>query len=166
MRINCCIRLSGNRFVTLTGPGGVGKTRLALRVAEQQLDSFNEGVWFVELAALQDGALVLQTVARVLGLRDLPTEPLMTTLRNALNDRQLLLLLDNCEHVLTACQDLVHQVFDGCHQIHILATRREVLNIGAEAMYRVPALRLPEADALGGPGQVAESEAAMSRRLQ
>src|SRR5262249_5008355 len=95
--------LSKTRLLTLTRSGGCGKTRLALQVAAEVLDSFPDGIWLVELAPLADPSLVPQTVASVLGVKETPGEPMTKTLTAALKDKKMLLLLDNCEHLLDAC---------------------------------------------------------------
>jgi predicted ATPase/DNA-binding CsgD family transcriptional regulator/DNA-binding XRE family transcriptional regulator len=151
--------LGASRLLTLTGSGGVGKTRLALKVAEEELRTYGDGVWFVELAPLAEAALVPQLVANVLNVRENPSESVMTTLTKALQPLHLLLILDNCEHVLAPCVDLVHYLLRGCPQLCILATSREVLGMGAETIWRVPSLRLPETGAHTTPEQVGESEA-------
>jgi predicted ATPase/class 3 adenylate cyclase/Tfp pilus assembly protein PilF len=136
------------RLLTLTGTGGAGKTRLALQLAADQLDRFPEGVWVVELASLTDPALVTQAVALVVGVREEPGQPLLTTLLAALRGRQLLLLLDNCEHLLEACAQLTDAVLRGCPWVQILATSREALGIAGEVARRVPSLAVPPADRL------------------
>src|SRR5579859_6359310 len=114
-------RLSENRLVTLSGSGGVGKTRLSLRTAEEVLDDFTDGVWIVELAPLSDPALVAQQVASSLGLRDDPGRPVLETLASYMRDRQLLLVLDNCEHLLDACGRLANRLLRACPGLRILA---------------------------------------------
>jgi non-specific serine/threonine protein kinase len=152
--------LARTRLLTLTGPGGVGKTRLALRAAEQESSTYPDGIWFVDLAAIVDGALVPQVVARTLEVRERPDERIIATLRTALNDRRLLLILDNCEHVLAACVELIDSLLRGCPNVTILATTREVLGIGAERVWRVPSLRVAEAAPEITAAGVAKSEAA------
>ena len=152
--------LARTRLLTLAGPGGVGKTRLALAVAEQALSTYPDGVWFVDLAPLQDPALVVHQVATVLQVHEAPHEELIQTLIRALQPRRLLLVLDNCEQVLAACVDLSSALLRHCPHLRILTTSREVLGIGAEMLRRVPPLRLAPAFAPSTPEQVASSEAA------
>jgi non-specific serine/threonine protein kinase len=139
------------RLVTLVGPGGIGKTRLALEVAEQELDDYGDGVWLVTLAALTDPALVTHAVASALGVREqggrLEIEALVAWLR----EKRLLLVLDNCEHLVEACARLAQDLLEACAGLRVLATSREALGITGEAVWPVPALAVPAqgaADAL------------------
>src|SRR5262249_41728405 len=137
-------RLRASRLITLTGAGGCGKTRLALQVAADLLDEYAEGVWLVELAALADPALVPQTVASTLGVREEPGRALTETLAEFLRSKSLLLLLDNCEHLLTACAQLADRLLRVCPGVQILASSREGLGITGESTYAVPTLSLPD----------------------
>ncbi len=112
--------LSTTRLLTLTGAGGSGKTRLALQVAGKLLAEFEHGVWWVELAALTDPVLVPQQVASSLGISEQPGRPLMNTLSDALQTRKLLLVLDNCEHLVVACARLVETLLHSCADLRIL----------------------------------------------
>jgi predicted ATPase len=134
-----------SRLVTLAGAPGIGKTRLALHVAMALLDFFPDGVWLVKLAALSDTALVVPTVAEVLGLREQPGRLLATALVGHLGERSMLLVLDNCEHVLPACVDLIGLLLKECPRLHVLATSRQSLGIVGETVYRVPSLVESEA---------------------
>ena len=131
------------RLLTLTGPGGVGKTRLALEAAAGARATHPQGVWLVELAALADPALVPQAVAAVLGVREEPGRPLLATLADALRPRTLLLVLDNCEHLLDACARLAGALLRGCPRVRLLATSREPLGVAGEAAWPVPPLPVP-----------------------
>lgn len=137
-------RLAEWRLVSLTGAGGVGKTRLALRYAEAHLEDFAQGVWLVELAPLSQSSLVPQTVAMAVGVRDIPGRPMRETLVEALRERQMLLLLDNCEHVLDACAELAEALLGTCPHLKILATSREAMAIAGEAVLPVPPLPFPD----------------------
>lgn len=137
-----------NRLVTLTGAGGVGKTRLALQAAAQLLDEFNDGVWFVEFASESNPQHLAQVVAKVLRIRQEPDRPLIATLTECIRSQQLLLLLDNCEHLIEASAKLADQLLRLCPAIRIVATSREVLNIEGELSWQVPSLVLPN---LGHP---------------
>ena len=135
--------LKEHRLVTLTGPGGCGKTRLALKVAEEVQDSYPHGVWLTELAPLADPALVPQAVALALGLRPEAERPLKDMLASYLRPRSLLLLLDNCEHLVDSCAELADWLLHTCPQLHILASSRESLNIVGEACFVVPSMDTP-----------------------
>ena len=135
--------VGGSRLVTLTGAGGAGKTRLALEVAAGLADGGWEGVWFADLAPLGDADLVAATVADVLGVRQEPGRPVAETLVDAVDGRSLLVLLDNCEHVIDACSKLADTLLRGCPNLALLATSREPLGIDGEWVYRVPPLRTP-----------------------
>lgn len=131
-------------LLTLTGTGGSGKTRLALQVAGELLHQYADGVWLVELAALTDPALVPHAVASAVGVPEQPDRPLIVTLTGALRSKSLLILLDNCEHLLAACGQLADTLLRWCVHVRILATSREGLAIGGEARY--PVLPLPAPD--------------------
>jgi predicted ATPase/DNA-binding SARP family transcriptional activator len=145
--------LAGQRLVTLTGPGGCGKTRLALAVAAQMGNHFGDGICLVELAALADPDLTLATVAAALDLRQQPGYDLTDALIAYLQPRHFLLLLDNCEHLLAACADLAYLLLTACPRLHILATSREALGLSGEAAWLLPPLSLPAA---GGEYAAAE----------
>jgi predicted ATPase/class 3 adenylate cyclase len=136
--------LAKTRLLTLTGSGGTGKTRLALQVAAELLPGYAEGVWLAELAPLADPAFVPQTVAAALVVKEQPGTPLTQTLVEALKPRTLLLLLDNCEHLLGACATLAEALLRHCPGVRLLATSREGLNIPGEAPYRLRSLAAPD----------------------
>jgi predicted ATPase/DNA-binding CsgD family transcriptional regulator len=138
--------LSESRLVTLTGFGGMGKSRLALHVAHMLRRAFPDGVYLVELAEVQDPALVPHAVAVALGLRDRSTRDLETVLADYLADKQLLLLLDNCEHLLDACGGLTARLLTAAGKLRVLATSREPLGIAAEHVWPVPPLPVPDGD--------------------
>ena len=135
--------VGGSRLVTLTGAGGAGKTRLALQAAAGLVDGAGDGVWFADLAPLQDPGLVAVTVADVLGIREEPGRPLPDTLVEAVSGRSLLVLLDNCEHVIGACAKLADALLRGCPNVALLATSREPLGVDGEQVYRVPSMGTP-----------------------
>src|SRR5579859_1013707 len=132
--------LGENRLVTLTGSGGVGKTRLSLRTAEEVLADFSDGVWIVELAPLADPAQVAPQIATTLGVRDEPDRPVLDTLTHQLRQRQLLLVLDNCEHLLAVCARVADALLRACPRLRLLATSREPLGVPGEALFPVPSL--------------------------
>jgi predicted ATPase/class 3 adenylate cyclase/Flp pilus assembly protein TadD len=136
--------LASTHLLTLAGPGGIGKTRLAQQAAADVLDRYPDGVWQVELAPLTDPALLPHAVATALGIREDPTRPLVATLIDALRTKRVLLLLDNCEHLIAACAELAAAVLRTCPSVQILATSREPLAIAGETVHRVPPLGLPE----------------------
>ena len=137
-------QLGEYRLVTVTGPGGAGKTRLASEVARQVASRFADGVWLAELAAVRDPAQVVPAVAAVLGIRELPSAGAADALARALARRQLLLVLDNCEHVIGAAAELCGRVLLGADDVRVLATSREPLRIAGESRYRLGPLTLPD----------------------
>jgi len=144
--------LASSRLVTLTGAGGVGKTRLALRVASDLTKSYPDGgVWWVELANTHGHEAVPHAVADVMGLRDKPDVPLPEALVEHLAGRQVLLVLDNCEHLIEACSALIHDLLRRCAQLHVLTTSREPLGITGEFILPVPPLSFPDADSETAP---------------
>ncbi|WP_037176605.1 ATP-binding protein [Rhodococcus sp. UNC363MFTsu5.1] len=136
--------LSASRLVTLAGVGGVGKTRLALRVAADSRRAFADGVWWIELGELHDSALLAETVAAALGLPDQPGRSVSRLLIDHLSTRQTLLVLDNCEHVLGAVAELAQTLLRTSPELRILATSREVLGVDGEQVMRVPPLTAPD----------------------
>ncbi|MBC8134285.1 MAG: hypothetical protein H8F28_00155 [Fibrella sp.] len=132
------------RLLTLTGAGGSGKTRLALRAGAALDGDYPDGVWLVELAPLSDPSLLPQAIAAVLGVSERAGTPLQETVEAHLRPRSLLLLLDNCEHLLEGCAELADRLLRHCPRLRILATSREILRVGGEFVYRVPSLTLPE----------------------
>src|SRR6266852_2906848 len=135
--------LSAYRAVTLTGPGGIGKTSLALEVARNLFPIFQGDAWLVEFVSLSDPALVPSAVAGVLGLRLGGAEISAESVARAIGGKNLLVVLDNCEHVVDAVASLAEKVVRLCPASYVLATRREVLRIEGEHVYRVPALDVP-----------------------
>jgi predicted ATPase/class 3 adenylate cyclase/DNA-binding CsgD family transcriptional regulator len=136
--------LAQNRVVTLTGAGGVGKTRLAVQVAAAMAPEFGDGVWYVDLAPITDPELVPLTVARALGLPDQPGRSTMDSLLRFVRDRQMLVVLDNCEHLLDASAELVVAVLSGAASLTLLATSREAIGVAGEVGWRVPSLSLAD----------------------
>jgi predicted ATPase/DNA-binding CsgD family transcriptional regulator len=148
--------LDSCRLVTVTGPGGVGKTRLAAEVAERVIDRFADGVWLVELATVLDPAQVPATTAAVLGVREQPGVVVTDSLAELLARQQMLLVLDNCEHVAGAVAEMCAALLPVADDVRILATSREPLGVDGEARYRLPPLTLPAPDDPAGiPGSEA-----------
>jgi predicted ATPase/DNA-binding SARP family transcriptional activator/DNA-binding CsgD family transcriptional regulator len=138
--------LAMTRLLTLTGTGGCGKTRLALEVAEDLVGAYPDGVWLVELAPLSEGELVPQAMAEVLGVPEQPDRPLTATLAAALRTTKMLVVLDNCEHLLGTCAQLVDVLLASCPGVRVLASSREPLNVAGEVVWSVPPLSVPGAD--------------------
>ncbi len=136
--------IAKHRLATLTGSGGVGKTRFAIKVGEQLLGNYSDGVWLLELAPLNDPTLLPQTAATLFGLRTQPSISYTDLLINHLRTKSALLILDNCEHLLDACAPFAETLLKNCAGLKILVTSREPLEIVGEARYRIPSLRLPD----------------------
>jgi predicted ATPase/class 3 adenylate cyclase/DNA-binding CsgD family transcriptional regulator len=145
-------QLERYRLVTVTGPGGAGKTRLAAEVVKRVAGRFADGAWLVELAPVQDPVLVASVVAAALGVREQPGVPTAQALAEVLARQQLLLVLDNCEHVIDGAAALCRQILLACDDVRILATGREPLQVAAEARYRLAPLTLPQ------PGDPADGD--------
>ncbi len=154
--------LAMTRLLTLTGPGGSGKTRLALEVARDCVGVYPDGVWLVELAGLSEGGLVAQKVAAALGVAEQPGRSITDTLVGALRDKRLLLVLDNCEHLIDAAARLVDALLDSCPRLRVLATSREPLELAGEVKRPVPPLSAPDPSR---PPTVGELEGYGSVRL-
>jgi predicted ATPase/transcriptional regulator with XRE-family HTH domain len=149
------LRTSDVRLVTLTGAGGVGKTRLALQIGSALHDVFPNGVWFVDLAPISDPALVISTIAQALGVREQPGTPIVETLRTALGEQQQLLLLDNFEQVVAAAPELA-QLLAGVPGMKVLVTSREALRLSGEHVVVVAPLAVPDPTAALAAEQLAE----------
>lgn len=138
-------RLDSTRLLTLVGAGGTGKTRLALQAAAELMEGFADGVWLIELAPLSEPELVGQTVAQTLGVREEGGRPVLKTLTEWLSDKQLLLLIDNCEHLVPAVVDVADRVLRDCGGVRLLATSREALRVNGEVIMKVGPMPEPEA---------------------
>lgn len=150
---------SAVRLLTLSGAGGAGKTRLSIQLGEKMLDAFSDGVWFIELARLSDAALIPQTLAATLGLRD-EAGNLAQTLTNYLERKTLLLVFDNCEHLIGATAQWAENFLRAAPNLKIVATSREALNLAGEHIFHVPSLPLPDTKRSLSPDELSQSAAA------
>lgn len=137
-------KMKSTRLLTLTGPGGSGKTRLAIQLGTDLIDSFKDGVWWVDLTALTDTSLVAYSIAKSLGVHEIANQPLEEALAHFLHTKNLLLILDNCEHLIEPCAHIAHFLSERCTQLTILATSRETLNVAGEQNWMVPTMSLPD----------------------
>jgi predicted ATPase len=154
-------KLTVARLVSLVGPGGVGKTRLAVRIATDLGRGFPDGAWMVELAELHDAALVADAVMAALDLRAQTATDPFAVLRSYLKDKELLLVLDNCEHLLEAVAQLVSEVVKAAPAVRVIATSREPLNVSGEHVLPVPPLELPAPDTAEPLARLRQNEAVM-----
>ena len=136
--------LTSMRVLTFIGPGGTGKTRLSLQLAAEQISEFKDGVWLVELAPLADPKYLISTIASTFSLREVQGVPLIDTVTDYLRGRHLLLILDNCEHLIEICARIADHLLHNCRNMKIIASSREALGINGETVYRVPSLSLPD----------------------
>ncbi len=150
---------SKSRLITLTGSGGVGKTRLAIQVVADVLELFPDGVWFLDLAPLTDPALVPQLILTTLGLIEQAGRSPVAILTDFLQTRSALLIMDNCEHLIQACSQLAETLLLACPTLHILTTSRETLRVAGEFPYRVPSLEIPRPDIESDIDSLAKVEA-------
>jgi non-specific serine/threonine protein kinase len=148
-----------SRLITLTGSGGVGKTRLAIQVVTDVLELFPDGVWFLDLASLNDPALLPNTLASLLGLQESGKQPVTDLLINYFNTRTALVIFDNCEHLIESSAQLIHSLLTSCESLSILATSREALRVSGELPYRVPSLEFPSTDNISAIDQFSTKEA-------
>ncbi|HZE68943.1 MAG TPA: protein kinase [Pyrinomonadaceae bacterium] len=140
----CTHLLESERLLTLAGLGGCGKTRLAIKVAETLVSNFPSGVWFVDLAPLTETSRVVGAVAQVFGLREEADKDLNDLVSAYVSDKKVLLVLDNCEHLLSSCAELVDGLLNSCSEIRIVATSREALNVQGERVMQLPPLSVPD----------------------
>lgn len=140
--------LEGSRLVTLTGPPGIGKSRLGLELADQLAAEDLDGAWLVELAPVRDAKLVPKALAAALSVQEVPGEGLTDTVVARIGGRRVLVVLDNCEHLVSACAEVVDRLLRGCPELRVLATSREPLSISGERVWQVPPLSVPGPDVL------------------
>jgi len=136
--------LGGMRLLTLMGPGGIGKTRLAIQVAVEKIGSYLDGVWFVDLGALSDESLIASAIASTLGIQDESPCDALQSICDYFERRNALLVVDNCEHMVVACGKIIDSLLQRCENLSILATSREPLMIAGESVFRVPCLSVPD----------------------
>jgi len=148
-----------SRLVTISGAGGLGKTRIALHLAAELIDGYADGVWLVELAALPDPTLAVGAFAKSVGIREMPGTPLLQTLTAHLRERHCLIVVDNCEHLITKCARLLQHLLANCPDVTILATSREVLGVPGEQLWRLAPLALPQTTGKVSARELMESEA-------
>jgi predicted ATPase len=153
------VHLEQTRLLTVVGAGGSGKTRLCLQASADILSDYRDGVWFVELASLTEPDFVPRATAAIFTLREEPGRPILQTLIGYLKDKSLLLVLDNCEHLLSACAELANAILSHCSEISILASSREAMGLAGEQTYHLPTLSLPERGSKDILGAVADCEA-------
>ena len=151
--------LEAHRLVTLTGSGGTGKTRLSLQVAAELLEKFDHGVWFIELAPLTDPELIPQTILSTIGISEQPNKTPLEILKEYLHEKQALIVLDNCEHLLSASTQLTNALLNAAPRLKVLASSREALGVKGEASYPVPSLSLPDVKHLPTIEQLSQYEA-------
>ena len=152
-------KLQTHRLVTLTGPGGTGKTRLSLQVAADLLDRFHDGAWFIELAPLTDPDLIPQTILSAIGISEQSGTPPLERLREYLHETKSLIVLDNCEHLLEASATVADTLLNAAPNLTVLASSREVLGVKGEVSYPVPSLALPDPKNLPMVEQLSQYEA-------
>jgi predicted ATPase/class 3 adenylate cyclase len=151
--------LDEHRLVTLTGSGGTGKTRLSLQVAADLLEKFDHGVWFVELAPLTDSDLIPQTILSTIGVQEQQGKTPLEVLKEYLHEKQTLIVLDNCEHLVSASAELTNTLLNAAPKLKILASSREALGVKGEMSYPVPSLSLPDIKHLPVIEQLSQYEA-------
>jgi len=150
--------LRDNRLVTISGVGGCGKTRLATEVARSLRGQYPDGVWIVELDSLKEAMLVPQRVASILGIREQATRPPTEALSDHLQQRKVLLVFDNCEHLVSACAELAAYLLQRCPHLKILATSRAVLDVSEETVCALEPLETPDPDSLPGIEEISQNE--------
>jgi predicted ATPase/class 3 adenylate cyclase len=150
--------LKQNRLLTLTATGGAGKSRLSLQAGADLIDDFANGVWFVELAAVSDPEFLTAEIINALGIKEEPKKTPEETLVDHLKDKEILIILDNCEHLINACADLTERLLSSCPKLKIIATSREALNCSGEQIFRIPALTHPEPNSKDTPEQLTQYE--------
>lgn len=152
-------KLANARLITLLGPGGTGKTRLSMQIAADMIDEFTNGVFIAELAPISDPSKITQTLMNSLGVNEMKGQSLDIALAEYLRDKEMIIILDNCEHLINECAKIAEQLLVKCQKLKILATSREALNCSGEITYRVPPLSLPDPGKKISPEQLTQYEA-------
>ena len=152
-------RLEGARFLTLIGPGGTGKTRLSIQLGSQLVSEFKDGVWLVEFAPIADPSLVTQTIASIFDIGEVPGVSIKSLLHDFLREKHLLLMLDNCEHLVEASAEVADELLHVAPNIKVIVSSREALGVAGETVYRVPSLSLPNQDSLTGAAELTKDAA-------
>ncbi|MEZ4823626.1 MAG: adenylate/guanylate cyclase domain-containing protein [Ignavibacteria bacterium] len=150
--------LKNSRLLTLTGTGGAGKSRLSLQAAADLIDDFANGVWFTELAAVSDPVFLPIAIINALGLKEENSKTPEVTLSDYLKDKEILIILDNCEQIIESCAKLTEKLLLRCPDLKIIATSREALNISGEQTYKIPPLSQPDPDCKDTPEQLIQYE--------
>lgn len=150
--------LKDSRLLTITGTGGAGKTRLSLQTGADMIDDFANGVWFLELAAISDPDSVPIAFINIFGLKEEPRKTPEETLKGYLKDKEILIILDNCEHLIEVCAEITEKLLLYCPGLKIIATSRELLNIAGEQIYKIPPLTLPDLNKNDSPDQLSQYE--------
>jgi predicted ATPase len=153
--------LNTHRLVTLIGAGGIGKTRLAIHLAQESMPDFLDGVWLVELASISDPNFLAKAIASVFNLYDEANRPIQDTLIDFLKDKKLFLIIDNCEHLIDGCAIMADLLLHTCPQLNLLATSREALGVPGEKYYYVPSLSFVRSLTLSGLDEFLISESVL-----
>ena len=151
--------LTNSRLITLLGPGGTGKTRLSMQIAADMIDEYSNGVFIAEIAQVSDPSLIIQTVMNSLGVNEVKGQSQDLTLSEFLKEKEMIIIMDNCEHLIKECAELAEKLLLKCRKLKIIATSREALNCSGERTYKVPPLSLPDPNLKNSPEKLTQYEA-------